>query len=99
MTEDQEIKAEEEFIDFLDDRIAQNLTEALVFNLQIPEGIHLVSGIGNGGEKNNKEAVNTWVKNQKLNNNEIDALGTLALLEDRLANELHDLKTRFKMYQ
>ena len=78
----------------IDDRIAERLAQALVFNLQITDGIQLVSSLGNGDEKDNKEAVKCWVKNQGLDENQLKSDETLMLLEERLYLILVDLKSR-----
>jgi len=89
---------EDTFVNFIDDRIAERLSQGLVFNLHIPDGIHLVSAIGNGDEENNSEAIKNWVKNQNLENNNIDFQQILMTLEDKLSNVLCDLKTRHILY-
>ena len=87
-----------ETVNTIDNRIVERLSQALVFNLNIPNGIHLVSGIGNGNEEDNMEAVKTWVKNQKLNSNNFKAAEVLLTLEDKLSNRLYELKTRHMMF-
>ena len=78
----------------IDDRIAERLAQALVFNLQITDGIQLVSSLGNGNEKDNNEAVKFWVKKQGLDNDQLKSDETLMLLEERLYLILVDLKSR-----
>lgn len=95
MHKNEAVKTEEVYID---NRIVERLTQALVFNLNIPNGIHLVSGIGNGDEEDNIEAVKTWVMNQNLNNNNFKSAEALLVLEDKLSNTLGELKTRHLMY-
>jgi len=43
-------------------RYAQNLTEALMAKLQIPQGRHLVAILGTGMEHSNAEALTIWVQ-------------------------------------
>ena len=83
-----------EFIDFLDDRIATRLCESIIFNLQISEGIQLVASIGNGNESDNREAIINWIKNQNLADRGYKANELLSILEGRLVNTLSELKTR-----
>ena len=95
MNKNEAVKTEEIYIN---NRIVERLTQALVFNLNIPNGMHLVSGIGNGDEENNMAAVKTWVMNQHLNNNNFKSAEALLFLEDKLSNALCELKTRHTMY-
>ena len=87
-----------ETVNTIDNRIVERLSQALVFNLNIPNGIHLVSGIGNGDEEDNMAAVKTWVMNQKLNSNNFKSAEVLLVLEDKLSNTLGELKTRHMMF-
>lgn len=83
---------------YFDNHIVDRLAQALVFNLNIPDGIHLVSSLGNGDEENNMEAVKTWIKKQKLDNDDLKSAETLFILEEKLSNALRELKTRHMMF-
>lgn len=85
---------EDNFLSFIDERIISRLTEALVFNLSITNGMELVSSIGNGDEADNKDAIKTWVTNQQINIEDFDAAETLSQLENKLVDKINELKTR-----
>ena len=82
----------------IDNRIVERLAQALVFNLNIPNGIHLVSGLGNGDEEDNVAAVKTWVTNQKLHSKAFNSAQALLHLEDKLSSTLGELTTRHMMF-
>lgn len=94
MHNNNEFKQDEDFIEFIDERIVARLSEALIFNLRIPEGIELVSNVGNGNENSNREAIKTWVSKQQINHDDFEVSETLAYLEEKLVYEVNELKTR-----
>ncbi len=82
----------------IDDRTAEKLAQAIVFNLQINDGIELVSSLGKGNENNNQEAIKYWIKNQLLDKEQLKPEETLMLLEERLYHMINDLKSRHQFY-
>ena len=87
MHDNNEFKQDEDFIEFIDERIVARLSEALIFNLRIPEGIELVSNVGKGDENSNRDAIKTWVAKQQINIEEFDVAETLDFLQEKLVYE------------
>jgi len=72
-------------------QLVDRLTEALIFSMQIPEGIQLVAILGDGNEPDNREAVKTWI-NQNIGALEEEAgKALLPILQDRLSNSLEQI--------
>lgn len=75
-----------------DVNLVDRLVEALIFSMQIPEGIELVAILGKGDEPNNKAALKTWVLSNLRKIDEDSGRIVLPLLQGYLANELEECR-------
>lgn len=71
--------------------LVDRLTEALIFSMQIPEGIQLVTTLGNGNESDNREAVKTWINQSIEALEEETGKALLPILQDRSSASLEQL--------
>ncbi len=71
-------------------RIVLRLAEAIRVGMQIQDGVHLVAIIGNGDERDNREALRTWVAQVLYENEESTARRLLPLMMGRLEKELSE---------
>ena len=75
-----------------DTDLVDRLVEALVFSMQIPEGIELVAILGKGDEPNNRAVLKTWVLSNLRKIDEDSGRIVLPLLQEYLANELEECR-------
>ena len=66
--------------------LVRKLVAALQFKFQIPPGMDLVLLVGNGDERNNHEALRTWVGSELVTLDGLSPPEQLARLELRLAD-------------
>ncbi|PVY76878.1 hypothetical protein C8D92_104109 [Tamilnaduibacter salinus] len=69
-------------------RAIRNTARALCYGLRIPDGDHLVMILGNGDEKTNFDAVQTWVRDQLLMSGQAPGRANLNRLFHALEGEL-----------
>jgi len=72
-------------------QLVDRLAEALIFSMQIPEGIQLVAIIGSGDEEDNQAAMKTWVHKNIEALEEETGKALLPILQDRLSLSLEQI--------
>lgn len=70
-------------------RAIRNTARALCYSLQIPDGDHLVVLLGNGDERSNFDALQTWVRDQLMMEECAPGRANLHRLLRMLETELH----------
>lgn len=74
------------------ERAVRLLAEALVMQLQIPAGVHLVMLIGDCRARDNREAVGFWVARELPTDAGPDAQVYLEALRQKLAEQLRRIE-------
>ncbi len=72
-------------------QMVDRLTEALIFSMQIPDGIQLVSILGNGNEPDNREVVKSWINQNIEVLEEETGKALLPILQERLSASLEQI--------
>ncbi len=72
--------------------LIERLSEALIFSLQVPNGIQLVAILGTGAEKDNTEALRVWVKQNMADLDHLPGQEILNQLQSRLSNHLDEVR-------
>ena len=98
MHNDNTIEQDEKIIAKIDSSIISRISEALMFTLNIPDGSNLVAILGTGNETNNFDSIKTWVMDQKLDFDNINAIQTLSFLEDKLILKLIEHQSMSDIY-
>jgi len=79
------------------ERFQWRLVSALEAAFRIPQGDHLVCVLGEGSERNNREALHTWLQRELQEMEAEMALRLLPQLTDRLERVLTDWETERRL--